>query len=164
MPCSRATCVSPSSHEKNTQILSHMHIMHTYCTVHTHTQHNTHPHTRSEWETQILTQMSATVRYAHKHTGIHTQSKHTRAVASVQQKLRYGNRTGVLTPVTIPSVDSIVHEFLLSQVHFFPSGTKVSQLQNPAIPNWRNCARANTHTHTHTQTVARPSTASHVPG
>ena len=62
-------------------------------------------------------------------------------MASVQQKLRYGNMTGALarvhedsSHVTIPSVDNIVHEFTLRSM-FFP--LEPWQLPYLAIPNSR---------------------------
>ena len=67
------------------------------------------------------------------------------SVASVPQKLRYGNKTGVLMhthqgthvhensrPVTITSVDSIVHEFTLRSTFDFG---RVWQLPYPVISN-----------------------------
>ena len=55
------------------------------------------------------------------------------SVGSVQQKLRYGNRTGVMLPY-LQWIVLFYHNNYLHTLHF-PPGTKAWQLQYLAIPN-----------------------------
>ena len=120
--------------------------------THSHTCMRMHVHARTSRNTRTTLSSSYDIScthtntHAHTHTHTHTHTPHARAhpharartrpcgtpVASVQNKLRYGNMTGVLH--ACPRAGTMKSKFL-----WFPLVAKVWQLHSPAIPNWRPC-------------------------